>query len=265
MICLAISLLIAPPFLHGGAPPVQSVLQKPPSSPDDAFLLRRYVGFNRTLQQTKQLMDQNRFRDATLKLEPCLEVIPDHPEAHFLLAQMAYQERRYQACLAHIQASQQGYAHVERIQRQERAAAAAQAAALEATLQASLAELEQVGVDPRGCSGGLYIAREHNLNDQRQRGETRGDTVETIGVPAELFLLLGNCHYRLKQFGEAKANYQTAIESNPSLEPAWNNLIGLCLERHELAQAKAWLARANQAQVQIRPELLSAIRVTPAE
>ena len=226
----------------------------------DASLFRRYAGFQGSIREARRLMNQRQFEASRRLLQPCFKAIPDHAEAHYLLAQMAYEERRFEEALAQAQWAERSLVSLEQLRRAELEVTEARDAALDAALQTSLASLDAAGVDPRGCSGSLFTTRQHALNDQRQKLGRFEDQEDVPGVPAELYLLQGNCWYRLKRPEAALACYQQAIQKDPASPTAWNNLIGLCLGTGDVKQAKEWLARATSAHVAVRPELQKALQ-----
>lgn len=245
---------------NGGSP----LLAAPPAEAQaDLSLFRKYAGHQGAIRKARELMNQRRFPESRRLLQPCLEAIPDHAEAHHLLAQMAYEERRFEEALSHARLAEQSLIKLEQLRRAELAAADAQDAALETALKNSLINLEAAGVDPRGCSGSLYTTQQHILNDHRQKLGRLVDETDILGVPAELYLLEGNCLFRLKRLEEAKDRYQVAIQKNPSGPAAWNNLIGLCLGSGDLPQAREWLDRANKARIDVRAELRKALEDRP--
>lgn len=228
--------------------------------PLDASLFRRYAGLQSRIREARQLMDQRQFEASRRLLQACFKAIPDHAEAHHLLAQMAYEERRFEEALAQAQWAERSLLGLEQQRRAELAAAEARDAALDAALQSSLSNLDAAGVDPRGCSGSLFTTRQHALDDQRQKLGRFEDQADVPGVPAELYLLQGNCLYRLKRFEAALACYQQALQKDPASPTAWNNAIGLCLGAGDVQQARDWASRATQANIALRPELKRALQ-----
>jgi tetratricopeptide (TPR) repeat protein len=226
---------------------------------EDAFL-QRYAGYRGAILEAKRLVNQRQFIEARRMLQPCLVAVPEHWEAHYLLAQMAYEEKNVEESLAHVETAEGSLLKLDQRRRAAMEAAKAQEALQEAALQNSLSQLDTTGLDPHGCMGGELAVRQHALNDQRQTlGRAHDDTLPQP-IPAELQLLHGNCLYRLKRFDEAKEHYQLAIEKDPAGPYAWNNLIGLYLESGEPGLAKTWLSRALNARVALRPELIKAVQ-----
>lgn len=253
-ICIAASMIGIVMPLHGNAgAPAEAVSQ------DNATVLKRYVGYRSAIQEARRLVNERQFVAARKVLQPCLAAIPDHWEAHYLLAQMAYEERKVEEALSNVEEAERSLLKLEQLRRAELEAAKARDAALEVDLQNSLAQVDWTLAEGHGCMGGEITVRQHALNDQRMKMGSANDDTSGQPVPAELYLLHGNSLYRLKRYVEAKEKYQQAIQVDPSGPNAWNNLIGVYLEQREIEQAKVWLVRARKAQVALRPELVKAI------
>jgi tetratricopeptide (TPR) repeat protein len=246
--------LTAPP-VHACMVPVEGA-----GAPLDSSLFRRYAGLQSRIREARQLMNQRQFEASRHLLQVCFKAIPDHAEAHYLLAQMAYEERRFEEALAQAQWAERSLVALEQLHRTELAAAEARDAALDAALQSSLSNLDAAGVDPRGCSGSLFTTRQHALDDQRQKLGRFEEQADVPGVPAVLYLLQGNCLVRLKRSEAALACYQLALQKDPASPTAWNNVIGVFLGTGDLAQARDWASRATQANIALRPELKKALQ-----
>jgi Flp pilus assembly protein TadD len=90
------------------------------------------------------------------------------------------------------------------------------------------------------------------LRDQMQRIQIKRDIVNndislTSGVPAFVSLALGSAYFRSERFPEAERAYKSAIEGDPKLGEAWNNLAALYLLRGRLDEADRAVASAEKA------------------
>ena len=233
-------------------------------SSGDLSIFRRYQALDARIVEARQALDDRRFKDAQQLLEPCLQKIPDHFEAHFLLAQMAYEHRDYAGALAHVETSERALAALDRQYHDQIADLKAQDAAEEQAMQASLDELTARGVDPTGCSGQLFTLKRSALQylDAKKGQLYHQDT--PFAVPAAYHLLHGNCLYRLGQPSGAIAEYRRSIQADPRQPDAWNNLLALLLETGDRAGAQAELARAESVRVAVRPALKQAVLAAPA-
>jgi len=230
----------------------------------DLSIFRRYQALDARILEARQALGERRFPDALQLLEPCLQKIPDHFEAHFLLAQMAYEHRDYAGALAHVEISERSLAALDRQYHDQLADLKAQDAAEEQAMQASLDELTARGGDPTGCSAQLFTLKRSALQflDAKKGQLYHQDT--PFAVPAAYRLLHGNCLYRLGQPAGAIAQYRLSIEADPRQPDAWNNLLALLLETGDRAGAQAELAKAEAVHVAVRPALKQAVLTAPA-
>lgn len=233
------------------------------TSPSDLSIFRRYEALDARIVEARQALMERRFPDALQLLEPCLQKIPDHFEAHFLLAQMAYEHRDFAGALAHLETSERALAALDRQFHDQEAELKAQDAAEEVAFRSSLDELAARGVDPGGCSGNLYTIKKSALRflDMKKSQLYHQDT--PFAVPAAYHLLHGNCLYRLGQPTGAIAQYRLSIQADPRQPDAWNNLLALLLEVGDRAGAHEELARAEAARVVLRPTLKRAVLTDP--
>lgn len=237
--------------------------------PGETSIFLRYSALNSTVERASQEVTAHHFGEARRRLEPCLVKVPDHFEAHYLLARMAYEERDFAGALSHLERSEHSLADLERRYREEMAALAAQADAEELATQSSLDYLTARGGDPGGCSAILYEVKQSDLAFLKSK---KGDIYKSenpFEVPADYHFLHGNCCYRLGRRDEAMTQYRLAVRQDLGHANAWNNLISLQWEMRAYAAARADLDRAETAHVAIRPGLKQAVLaasavVTPA-
>jgi tetratricopeptide (TPR) repeat protein len=222
-------------------------------------IFQRYQAVDAQINPARQALKAHRFAEAQRLLAPCLHLVPEHFEAHFLLAQMAYEGRDYAGALAHVETAERSLAGLDRRYREERADLKAQAEAEQLATQSGLDNLYARGVDPNGCSAILFqVKRQALAYLEAQKGHLH-DRENPFGVPADYHFLHGICLYRLAQRSGALVQYQLAVEAEPTHASAWNNLIALHLEARDLDQARACLSMAEAAGVTVRPALKQAV------
>lgn len=226
---------------------------------DEVSLFRRYHGLEPQIDRARKALEAGRVAEAHKLLEPCLKAMPDHYEAHFLLARIAYGDRDYQGVLLHLDIAERSLNDLDRRYRTELADRKARDLAEEQAFASSLDNLGALGVDPTACSGYLYRDKQKALDNlEAKKGHLR-DGSEGFGIPADYRYLRGNALYRQGRRPEALAAFQLTLATDPGHANAWNNLLALRLETHDLAAARADLAKAEAAGVEIRPALKQAL------
>lgn len=227
--------------------------------PGDTSVFLQYSALDGLVARASRAVAARRFGEAGSLLDRCLAKVPDHFEAHYLLARMAYEGRDYVGALAHIERSERSLADLDRRYREEMAALAAQAQAEEVAMQSSLDQLYARGVDPTGCSAVLFQVKRNDLALLEARKGHLYDRENPFGIPADYHFLHGNCLYRLGRRDAALAQYRLAVQQDRTHGSAWTNLISLQWEAGAFAGARADLERAEAAHVAVRPDLKRAV------
>ncbi|NWJ42573.1 MAG: tetratricopeptide repeat protein [Geothrix sp.] len=229
----------------------------------DIALFQRYIAQNACIDQAGRAVQERRFGEASRLLETCLQKVPDHFEAHYLLARMAYEGRDYTGTLAHLDISLRALADLDRCYREELADLKAQDEAEELIMRSGLDNLAARGVDPTGCSGFLYRVKRSAIEFLESKKGHLYQSENPFALPADYLFLRGNALYRLGRREEARAQFRQAVATDPTHANAWNNLLALHLEAKDPVQARADLQRAEAARIAVRPELRQAILATP--
>ncbi len=225
----------------------------------DPSLLGRLPALNPMIEKARKNLALKQFPQVVQDLEPCLRQVPNHYEAHFLLAQVSYEGRDFQGALAHLLIAEQNLVDLSKLFQAQMEAIRVQDDLDLMEAEANYDQLGARGVDPSACSGVLYRIRKRAIEEVEARKGHLHDWEKPFEVPAPLYFLHGNTLYRLGRRDEARAQYRLAVATDPSHANAWNNLLALHLEARDPSQARADLERAEAARVVIRPELKQAV------
>lgn len=230
------------------------------AGPRDISIFQRYTVLNSRIAQANLAVTARRYPEAHRLLELCLQKVPDHFEAHFLLARMAYEDRDYAGALVHVETSERSLADLDRQYRAESADLKARDAAQEQAFRDDLSELKaRGGNDPGWCCEDLLLNKRSTIDSLEAKKGHLYDRETPFYVPADYRFLHGNCLYRLGRRDEALAQYRLAVQDDPAYANAWNNLIALLLETRDLPSARAELTQAEAAHVAIQPGLRKAV------
>ena len=215
----------------------------------DAAIFQRYRSLDATVERAGRSVGAGRFEEAHNLLQPCLQKLPDHFEAHFLLAHLEVAERslavlsrRYRDLMDYLRA---------RIEVEEQ------------TARSSLDAVSSRVTDPTSCVAPFLAALEREIEAVQARKGPLHDHENPYGVPASHRFLRGNALYRLGRRDEARAQFRQAVAADPAHANAWNNLLALHLEAKDPVSARADLQRAEAARIAIRAELRQAILAAP--
>jgi Flp pilus assembly protein TadD len=81
--------------------------------------------------------------------------------------------------------------------------------------------------------------------------------------PSELSLALGSAYFRTGQLEDAEREWRSAVDVNPGMGEAHNNLAALYAMTGRKPQAEAALKAAEKARFRVNPQLKEDIRKMP--
>jgi len=220
--------------------------------------LLKYKAQERDLARAMKLIKKHQAAGAEASLLKCLEGVPEHYEAHYLLAQLAAERSDYPAAVRHME---QAEAEMDRLAGLCRAWQAERAR--EETAERELvsgAAQETMVKSP--CAANSTKIDTGTLD--RERGIAPGSGMAPLDprrfeVPAAYHFLHGNLLYKSRRWIEAVACYRLAVERDPGLAVAWNNLLSALLLAGQGDEARAVLAGAAGAGIEVNPGLKRAV------
>jgi Tfp pilus assembly protein PilF len=224
-------------------------------------VMLKYKAQEKALAKAEKLLKKRRTADAEAILGQCLEAVPEHYEAHHLLALLSGERGDYAAAIGHMERAEAEMGRLgvlcrawqEEHAREETADRELVSGAAQETMVTSPCAANSTRVD----IGKL----------DRERGIAKGAGLAPLDprrfeVPASWHFAHGNFLYKSRRWAEAAARYRQAVESDPLLAPAWNNLLGALLLAGRGGEARAMLERAAQAKVELNPELRRAVEAS---
>ena len=234
-----------------------------PAQEVDASVFQRYRSLDGAVDRAAGAVGAGRFEEAHKLLQPCLQKQPDHFEAHFLLARMAYEARDFEGVLAHLEVAERSLAALNRRHRDLTDYLKARIELEEQTARSNLEAVTMRVSDPTSCVAPYLAALEREVEAvQARKGPLYGHE-NPYGVPANHRFLRGNALYRLGRRDEAMAQFRQAVATDPAHANAWNNLLAMHLEAKDPTRGRADLQRAEAARVPIHPDLRQAILAMP--
>jgi len=112
-------------------------------------------------------------------------------------------------------------------------------------------ELRDVLQAAKGARAPTVLALEQQLRDlQNLRTKITGP----FEPPAEVLLALGSAHFRNGERDEAEASWKGAIEANPKLGEAHNNLAVIYMQTDRLDSAGEELKQSEKAGFRVNPQ-----------
>jgi len=245
-------------LLAAGGVPAVAAESTPAGEETAVSLLLKYKAQEKTLAKAEKLLKKRQETGAEASLRRCLEGVPEHYEAHYLLALLAAERSDFAAALGHMERAESEL---------ERLAGLCRAWQIEHAREET-ADRELVS----GAAQGSMITSPCATNStridtgrlDRERGVSKGSGLAPLDprrfeIPPGWHFAHGNFLYKSRRWSEAAARYRLAVERDPLLVAAWNNLLGALLLAGQGGEARRMLERAVQAGVDLNPELRRAV------
>jgi len=244
---------------------VWALAQAVPAQDKNLTLLNEYSILSGHIEKAKTAFQSDHPAQCEQEVLFCLERLPEHHEAHFLLSQILYKRDAFEKALEHIRAAEEGYLKMT-------------AAASILQQQKMREQLDSVGSlidnareaaaadDAANRRGSCQVERygkaaqdAKNKLSKEERLDEMGRDKEISPIPAHYFYFHGNCLFRLKRLPEAEAQYLLAIKADPRYGEAYNNLINLLFMEKRLDEARTFLSQAEAHEAAISPGLKKAV------
>jgi tetratricopeptide (TPR) repeat protein len=207
-------------------------------------------------------------KKAEEELDKCLQVMPEHADAYYLLAQIEYKKGSFEKALDDIQkaianheyiAQFYTFTHQERLEtlREQKRKAEEQILALQDELN-KLAGMT-------GSDAEMQRARIRSEIQTKQSGIAQIDSQmhepvpDVLQIPADYYYMHGNIFFRMKQFQNAYEQWIKTIEIDPKHGNAYNNLANLYFMSKQYEQALKYLELAESSGAEVNPEFKKAL------
>jgi len=213
-------------------------------------------------QKGKKLFFKEKYERAEKELRVCLEIMPKHADAFFLLSQIDYKRGDFEQALAGIEKAKSNYefigqlytfTHQERLEslRDEKFKLENEVITLQNEISRITGEEERQKVQ-------LSIDRIKN-NISIIDSRLNEPIPPVLEIPADYYYFHGNVCFKLKKFEEAGDQYLKAINIEPQHVSAYNNLISLYYMAKNYEQALKYIHQAEASGVKLNPELKKAV------
>jgi len=228
---------------------------------DQQKLLQRYQASHRNFEKGIKNFHKGKLPKAEAELLLCVDKMPQHAEARFYLAMIAYRTERLIQALEWIEGAKQDYAMnaqlefiLEQKQRQERLEMQRQEKMnrmryleTQATRDSRGEEENQQGTNEDLAKAAEEVSR---LDDQVSR-----PPMVNKDIPADYHYVHGNIVLQLERIREAQALYEETIKLNPQHGEAYNNLASIMFADQKYQEALKYLELAESFGASINPEL----------
>ena len=195
------------------------------------------------------------------KLEKCLEMMPEHTHAHFLMAKTWYAQSRYDPALDSMEKAVASWKTMATMAAQHREQIDAERRRTRDSLQS---QIDELSTQLSRTTEQERMRIENQISELRQRidGIDRRlmEWMERRDeMPADYCLIHGNILLRLQRFNEAAAQYLQALKIDPAHSAATNNLASLLFQAGNHAKALELIEQGEAKGATVNPELKKSI------
>ena len=219
------------------------------------------------IERAVRLLGERKLNDAKSTFEKAAKQVPGHYEAHFYLAQLAYENKDYASALEHVRTAIHSLDELDQVYKRQSVEKRKRIDARRRERQERMQSLKTIsgGEAMGGCAKFLFLKDMRSTEEPDRAKASSSATEDPFAVPAVYHFVHGNCLLRLKRNAEAREQYARAIQADPQHADSWNNLVYLWFTEKNLTNAQETIRQAEAKGVAINPALKKAVLDAPQE
>lgn len=204
----------------------------------------------------QELLTAERYEQAAVEFTAAVELDPLLALAHYGLGQAHMGLKRYASAVQAFTGARGAYERMATLRQSDMMAAQRRLDDEMRELRDSLARVRSNQIKNAGP------ALEQQLERRLEELETmrKGRGTERFQAPAEVSLALGSAYYRNNQAPDAEREWRAAVEANPRLGEAHNNLAVIYMMTGRKKEAEDAVKAAERARFRVHPQLKEDIR-----
>jgi tetratricopeptide (TPR) repeat protein len=208
---------------------------------------------------------KEKFQKAREKLEKCIGIMPEHPYAWLLLAQIESRENNLAKALEDIQKAKINFENIAQFQTLTQERLFNKLREQKDELQAQVDSLEVKTGKSKSSGSSAQPSLGQTKVNQIKTGmsaldmQTRRPISSTIDIPAEYFYVHGNIFFKMRRFDDARDQYLEVIKRDPKYGNAYNNLANLYFMTKDYQKALDYLTQAESNGATVNPKLKEAV------
>lgn len=225
-------------------------------------LVEKFKRSDARFQKGKENFFKEKYDKAEKELKTCLELMPEHADAYFFLAQIDYKKGEFNQALTDIEKAESNYEFIGQFYAYTHELRLEQLRDDKSRLENELAnyrdQLARATTDEgREKIQALINSTQNQLSIVNMR--LNEPLPDVLIIPADYYYIHGNILFKLQKFEEAHGQYLEAIKIEPRHPSAYNNLINLCYMAKDYEGALKFVNRAEANGVQLNPKLKEAV------
>ena len=225
-------------------------------------LVEKFKRSDAIFQKGKEDFIKEKYDKAEKELKTCLELMPEHAEAYFFLAQIDLKKGEFNQALADIEKAESNYEFIGQFYAYTQELRLEQLrddkSRLEGELGAYRDKLAKATTDEeRQRIQALLISTQGQLSSINSR--LNEPLPDVLVIPGDYYYIHGNILFKLQKFQEAHDRYLEAIKLDAKHPGAYNNLINLCYMAKNYDEALKFVNQAEANGVPLNPKLKEAV------
>jgi len=198
-------------------------------------LFQKYQAANKRFEEGKKEFGKGKLDKAEKEFNECLNIMPEHADSYFMLAQIAYKNGDLELAKSRMEQAKENYHFIVKMKMN-----------MEQIRILKMQEAKNSGTyDERGTE-----AIDHRLTRPVATKEE---------IPADYHYIHGNILFKLREFQKAHDMYLEAITVDPKHKDAYNNLINIYLMSKQYQKGLEYLKMAEENDVKINEKLKEAL------
>jgi len=229
---------------------------------EERKLVDKFKRSDARFEKGKGYFAKEKYDQAEKELKQCLEIMPEHADACFFLAQIGYRKGDFNQALADIEKAESNYKLIGQFYTYTHELRLEQLRDDKMRLQSELASLQDQLSRARSDEDRQKIQMAMNpIQSELAAVSTRLNEPlpDVMTTPADYYYIHGNILFKLQKFEEANGQYLEAIKTNPRHANAYNNLINLQYIGKNYEGALKLVNQAEANGVQVNSKLKEAV------
>lgn len=202
---------------------------------EERMLFQKYQAANKRFEQGKKEFGKGKIDKAEKEFNECLNIMPEHADAQFMLAQIAYKKGDLELARSRMETAKENYHFIVK-------------------MKMNMDQIRILKTQEARDSGRYDEAGKEALDHRLTRPVATKEE-----IPADYHYIHGNILFKLREFQEAHDMYVKAITLDPKHKDAYNNLINIYLMSKQYQKGLEYLKMAEDNHVKINEKLKEAL------
>ena len=203
-------------------------------------VLQKYEAADTRYLRAKDYFQKQNFPASRAELEDCLGLMPEHSEAHYLMARVLVRQGAYRRALDHITKSETYFEFVVKIRARLEQRRRLELRKMRDDQVKTLTELKEILARTSDAVSrqmlALRVQEAEKIRDSLTERLLAPES-QSAQVPADYHSFHGDILYSLKKYPEAESEFRLAIQTDPMDVDLYNRLAGIYLRTGRAGKA----------------------------